>query len=79
MSRNRRNGILYLAAAVFCALAAIYNIKTHDIVFIVIAAISAVVFGIASAASFNAAKEARRAAMENKSSKSKKKSSKKKK
>ena len=72
MSNNRRGGILYLAAAVFCAFAAVFNIKNHDIVFVVIAGLAAIVFLIASIASFNAVKEARREAEAKKSAKAKK-------
>lgn len=47
MSKNRKNAMIYFAAAVFLAVASILNIKTKDWVFVAICAASAIVFFIA--------------------------------
>lgn len=78
MSKRQKSGLLYLAAASFCIIAGIFNIKNNDIVFVVMAFIAGIVFAAAGLLQMKYAKDAAIAARTSKNNKSKNKGTKRK-
>ena len=58
MSKRQKSGLFYYAAAIFCIIAAAFNIKNDDIVFVIMAFVAGIVFAIAGFMQFKYAKEA---------------------
>lgn len=66
MSKRKKSGLFYLAAAAFLFAASYFTFKSNDIVFVVMTAVSGVIFLIAGIMQFKYAKEAALKAQQNK-------------
>lgn len=66
MTKRKKQGLFYLAAAVFLFAASYYTAKSNDIVFVIVTAVSGVIFLIAGVMQFKEAKAAALRAQENK-------------
>lgn len=58
MTKRKKSGLFYLAAAVFLFIASYYTAKSGDIVFVVMTALAGALFLIAGVMQFKYAKEA---------------------
>ena len=66
MSKRKKSGLFYLVAAVFLFAASFFTYKSNDIVFVIMTAVSGVIFLIAGIMQFKYAKEAALKAQQNK-------------
>ena len=76
MTKRKKSGLFYLAAAAFLFVASYYTAKSGDVVFVVMTAVAGILFLIAGVMQFKYAKEAAIRAQQSKKQ-SKKKSAKK--
>ncbi len=66
MTKRKKSGLFYLAAAAFLLIASYYTAKSGDIVFVIMTAVAGVIFLIAGVMQFKYAKEAAIQAQQNK-------------